>query len=160
MIGGGQGEYLTFYNENLNNPHHRILRPIADIFINSKSNLTNSNANIMVHSKSNTTTGGFLKKPPNTAQTNGRSDTSWHIGLNNLKENENKEAQNTRQVVISTGKRDLMNHSAEIYETNDSVGLYPSTKRARGGGLMQEISRQFSEAICRKNKTQMGFHKP
>ena len=55
MIGGGQGEYLTFINDNLNNPHHRILRPIADIFINSKSNLTNSNANLMVHSKSNTT---------------------------------------------------------------------------------------------------------
>lgn len=25
---------------------------------------------------------------------------------------------------------------------------------------MQEISRQFSVAIGRKNKTQMGFHKP
>lgn len=67
---------------------------------------------------------------------------------------------NTRQTVISTGKRDLMNHSAEIYETNDSVGLYPPSNRKNGGGLMQEISRQFSEAICRKNKTQMGFHKP
>jgi hypothetical protein len=36
---------------------------------------------------------------------------------------------NTRQTVISTGKRDLMNHSVEIYETNDSVGLYPPSKR-------------------------------
>jgi len=34
-----------------------------------------------------------------------------------------------------------MNHSAEIYETNDSVGLYPPTNRKKGGGLMQEISR-------------------
>ena len=80
----------------------------------------------------------------------------------NFKENEKNEvAENTRQTVISTGKRDLINHSVEIYDTNDSVGLYPPSKRViTGGGLMQEISRQFSEAICRKNKTQMGFHKP
>jgi hypothetical protein len=103
---GGHGEYLTFYNDNLNNPHHRILRPIADIFINSKTNITN-NSNIMVHSKSNTTTGaGLQRKAPN-------------VVMKNLKENES--LGNTRQVVITTGKRD---HSLEIYdETNESIGL-------------------------------------
>jgi hypothetical protein len=60
----------------------------------------------------------------------------------NLKENENKEGVPiTRQTVINTGKRDLMNHSVEIYETNDSAALYPPSKRGTGGGLMQEISR-------------------